>query len=563
MDQIKTLYILENLLERLEQVGDTNKWKLEGIVSETERKALIAAFESLSGSPYESMKAEDVIHESASFQPISLNPVHKPLPLVLASLEMDEPESSEVLLCLDFGTAMSKAFATEESDETLLDLKIGECAGQNYPVFSLISSIFITNSGRILFGSRAVNESLHAELNGRRRFDSIKDILCKDVVSDLDESPLEKDFNPTNVSLTKGDIVTLFLGFFTDMATTALQEQFQISRYVSRRFTRPVLPPERAAWAEDQLRKLLARAQIIADSLHGKWSDGIDVHQAKVLLTEVKNLEAIPMFLIDEGIVEPVAAVASRFRNFVCKDNSRRLLMVVDVGAGTIDYALFAEVKQKGASLKLFEIPNSLQVLRQAGDMVDKLLSRFILEDANVSTTDFDRQMIEADLANRIRQLKEDLFLKKSVQYALSNDATGEINLVDFLGRKNVKEFENQIHEKFRNVLSSVHPSWIENLGKGILPIIFTGGGANLPMVRSLEDKSITVHGRTLKCEGSTAIPRWINEEYPELSNEYPHLAVAIGGASRDIPQFAPGTFNEFGGLQVDEWKIETALKGV
>lgn len=563
MDQTKTLLIFENLLDRLEQVGNTKKWKLEGIVSEKEREALIAAFEFIGGSPYESMNAEDVVHEPASPQPISPNPVHKPLPLVLESLEMDEPESPDVLLCLDFGTAMSKAFATEESDEYLLDLKIGKCAGQTYPIFSLISSIFITNSGRILFGSRAVNESLHAELNNRRRFDSIKDILCKDVVSDLDESPLEKDLNPTDVPLTKGDVVTLFLGFFTDMATTELQEQFQISRYVSRRFTRPVLPPERAPWAEDQLRKLLARAQIIADSLHGKWADGIDVHQAKALLAEVRNLEAIPTFLIDEGVVEPVAAVASRFRNFVCNDNLRRLLMVIDVGAGTIDYALFAEVRQKDSPLKLFEIPNSLQVLRQAGDMVDKLLSRFILEDANVSTTDADRQMIEADLANRIRQLKEDLFLKKSVQYVLSNDATGEIKLVDFLDRKNVKEFEKAIHEKFRNVLNSVHPSWIENLGNGMLPIIFTGGGANLPMVRSLETQQVTVHGRTLKCEGSTVIPRWIDEVYPELGNEYPHLAVAIGGASRDIPQFAPGTYEEFGGLQADGWKIETALKGV
>ena len=48
----------------------------------------------------------------------------------------------------------------------------------------------------------------------------------------------------------------------------------------------------------------------------------------------------------------------------------------------------------------------------------------------------------------------------------------------------------------------------------------------------------------------------------PELTNEYPHLAGAIGGASRSVPILASQTFKKFGGLDVDGWTIETALKG-
>lgn len=543
------LIFLESLIERIERDSDSGKLKLDGVISEKEYEAIGVAIDALGGT-FEAPQQEENVAPVLSVQ--DPKPVIDAIPLNLDSLSLDGPEHPDLLLCLDFGTAMSKAFATDGSDEALVELEIGQQAGQKDPIFALVSSIFITDSGRILFGQQAISESINA--GDRKRFDSIKDILCKDVVRNLDESPLEAAYNPTHEPLTKGDMVTLFLGYFTDMATTLLHDKGH-SRYVRRRFTLPVLPPERSTWAEDQLRTLLARAQVLADTLHGKWQDGIDVGTAKQILDVIKNLEEIPKFLIDDGVVEPVAAVGSRFRNLVCKEDLRRLLMVVDVGAGTIDYALFAEIRQKDKSLQLSKIPGSIKVLRQAGDMVDKLLRRYILKTADVRSTDSDFHMIDASLSLRIRQDKEELFQKERVEFVLSNDKTGEIILSEFLGEPGVREFEKAIHEKFSQCINDVHESYISGLGSGGLAVVFTGGGAGLPMIKSIANVSIPE--KIVRMQSSELIPPWVKDEYPELESEFPQLAVAIGGASRSLPALAPQTFEKFGGLDADGWTIE------
>lgn len=559
MDKEIELTFLENLFERIERDPVTLKFKLDGVISEKEYRAILFAIESLGGS---CESQQDVEKEVLSYPEPRADTVIDAVPLNLDSLSLEEPEQQEVLLCLDFGTAMSKAFATDGGDENLVDLEIGRQAGQSEHVYTLMSSIFISDSGHILFGHRAVSESTHADSSNRKRMDSIKDILCKDVVCDLDQAPIDGSYNPTHVPFTKGDMVTLFLGYFTDMAVSQLHDK-NYSRYVRRRFTRPVLPPDRGPWAEDQLRILLARSQILADTMHGEWDSGVDVEKAKQILNDIKNLEEIPTFLIDDGVVEPVAAVGSRFRNLRCKDDLRRLLMVVDVGAGTIDYALFAELHEKGKPIVVWEIPGSIQVLRQAGDTVDKLLRRYILKTADVGTTDSDFHMIDADLSLRIRQYKEQLFREKRVEFYLTNDSSGVVLLEEFLQQPNVREFEKAIHEKFLLCLSSVHNSWVESLGMGGLAVVLTGGGAGLPMVRSLSKNNVSTHGMQLQLLASTLIPKWVEDEYPELEDEFPQLAVAIGGSSRSLPVLAPQLFSEFRGLDVDSWEILPAYKGV
>lgn len=558
MDSEIALTFLESLVERIERDQTSGKLKIEGIISEKERQALSIAIEVLGGAP--DVQASPQSHTlDASVEVSGQNA--EVIPLKLDALSLEEAEDQDVILCLDFGTAMSKAFATNELDEVLVDLEIGRQAGQVDPIYALVSSLFITNSGRILFGHQAINESTHAVSGNRRRFDSIKDILCKDVVCDLDEAPLESAYNPTEVSLTKGDMVTLYLGYFTDMAVSQLSNK-EFSRYVKRRFTLPVLPHDRAPWAEDQLRKLLARAQILADTFHGQWQEGIDVVAAKQVLNDVKNLEEIPSFLIDAGIVEPVAAVGSRFRNAISKNAFRRLLMVVDVGAGTIDYALFAEIHNADGALHVYEIPGSVQVLRQAGDTVDKLLRRYILKHADVTSADSDFHMIDADLTLRIRQIKEQLFRDEKVNFILSNDKTGEITLSDFLDQPGVREFEKSIHGKFFECLNNVDDSWISHLGTGGLAVVFTGGGAGLPIVQSLAANSVNVHNQSLMMRPSTLIPPWVKDDYPELESEFSQLAVAIGGASSNLPILATQIFGQFSGIEADSWTIKPALKG-
>jgi molecular chaperone HscA len=548
VDDDKAKVLLENILERVERDSNSGKLRLTGVLSDGEYQALVRAHELLGGAA-----------GKAATTPVLETVI--PVSLSIESLSFAAPQDPEVLLCLDFGTAMSKASATRSDDFGLLELAIGRRAGQTEPVFALASSLYITAGGRVLFGENAIRESTQGQSGGRKRLDSLKDILCKDVVSNLDEAILEGDLNPTKVPLTKGDVVTLFLAYLTDMAVTELAEVHGSSRYVKRRFTRPVLPPDRAPWAEEQLRRLLARAQVVADTLHGQWASGVPVDHAKQILNQVRTLDATPEYLVGDCLQEPIAAIASRVRNYECAKDVRRLIVIVDVGAGTIDYAMFVQVDKKGQQPRFWELQNSVKVLRQAGNQVDNYLRQFIMRQAGLSDTDPDFAKIDAVLSLRIRAYKEELFRSETVSYVLENDATGVVRLSEFLEQEAVIGLEKQIHAKFQEVLDGINQSWFDAMGGLGIPIVFTGGGSNLPFVRSLA-KSVLVRGRPYPVRGATPTPQWVGEKFPELVSEYPQLAVAIGGASREIPGIAPNTWDAFRGDLGPDFVMLPATKG-
>src|SRR5689334_540218 len=82
----------------------------------------------------------------------------------------------------------------------------------------------------------------------------------------------------------------------------------------------------------------LARAQILGDTFHDRWQAGIPVSEAKVALVKVRELAALPEYLLADGVPEPVAAAAS----LMLRDEAQReMFLVVDVGAGTTDFGLF------------------------------------------------------------------------------------------------------------------------------------------------------------------------------------------------------------------------------
>ena len=93
--------------------------------------------------------------------------------------------------------------------------------------------------------------------------------------------------------LTEEDLITLYLGYLTDLAASELQAQGH-SRYTRRRFARPCWPEERNRWAEPLLRRMLARAQILADTFHDLWRAGIPVVRAKAALVKLRELAALP-----------------------------------------------------------------------------------------------------------------------------------------------------------------------------------------------------------------------------------------------------------------------------
>jgi len=534
MDAKDARLLLTSLLDRIEMDPETGKRKLVGNISESECEALQEALKFLEGvtaSGKEAPRAEEIKgteKEGAKAPYVSVSKLNT------AALERTEPEDGDVILCLDFGTARSKAFATQCDEGSLaryLELGLGARAGEADLTYPVTSSLWIDENSRIYFGKEAVVRSLQGKREGRSRLDSLKQALSQGLKRDPDEVPLDEAMNPTGIRLCEGHVLVLYLAYLTDLAVSELAERHGKSRYVGRRFALPYWDEERRVWGETILRRHLAMAQIIGDTFHGKWGEGIDIERARNAIEEVKSLKKLPDYLLKEGVSEPIAAGGSRLRaNDV---GFRNLAVVVDVGAGTTDFGAFLVVSQSQDKVpKVCPIANCARTVRQAGNTVDNCLRLEILNKHGIDSGHSDYRRINADLQLRIREYKERLFRDKTLKYILQNEASGTVDLDSFLRSSKVEAFADTLHVTFKELVESIPESFVKRLGEAGLVIVLTGGGASMPMVQKFGEEPIYVHGVRMNCRQAGLVPEEIRLDYPSLEAEYPQLAVAMGGAA-------------------------------
>lgn len=557
MENEQARILVESLIQRVQRDRESGKWRIEGTLSELEIEAMGAALQGLGG--------------ASTGRPEPVKSRHQPVsPKLAADLDLQSlaggaARDPEVILCVDFGTAMSKAAATVDSDDNLIDLALGNRAGDKGSVYGLRSSIFVSRNERIFFGHEAIAKSVDENEPGRRRIDSLKQRLSQGQKGGLDDTLLDDATNPTSVPLSEGDIISLYLAYLTDIATTELSERTGKSRYVKRRFARPCWKEDQLAWAEGQLRIMLARAQILADTLHGKWAGGLPAGVAKATLDKVRALEKLPEWLIDQGVPEPVAAASSRVAS---DDRDRGLYVVVDVGAGTTDYAVFwADQEPEKGVYKIWQLQGTVDAVPQAGDTLDGYLHNYILDRAHLKPSNTDYRFADSQLSLEIRAVKERLFQEGIAKVTLSNGTQVEINRDDFQKEESVKDFARVLRDRFQGVLSAVQESWANELasfrrvGRDFLTVVLTGGGSSLPMVQELSRVIVELQGHSIPCRLADSVPAWIVEKIPALRPEYPQLAVAVGGAARELPELAPevGAFKGLGGNT--NWNINPGYK--
>ena len=557
MDKNVAAHLLASLLERI------NRNQI-GSVSQPERDALLFALNSLDEClgeiAFAGMKPDAAtglnIDTSESLDAGSSNGdevlnrvgeaslvVEQKEPIVdlmLDSIQLSEATNPEILLCLDFGTAMSKAFAAALPNG-YMDLALGAEVGR--AGYTIPSTVFISDDGKAYFGFEALERSNELGDSGRERLDSIKTWVSQRQDGDLDGEAclLKFSHNPTKTKLTQGDLIRLYLAYLTDTACNALIaheiEGQKLQRYVKRRYARPCWPNEQQTrWADLLMRNLLAEAQVLADTFSRQWAGGIDVFKLKAAIEQVKKLKNKPAYLVDLGVPEPVAVAAGAIGH---TDNLRDAFMVVDVGAGTTDFGLFVHIQGKDhGEAKLFQIPGSIHGLMQAGDKLDTLLRSFITKKEAVDSKDASGQLIEADLRRKIRALKETLFNTGQVKYVLADGTVGEVSKIDFLADPLVKSFAKGIESGFKKALESVDDTWLKWLAMdGVkLHVVLTGGSSKLPMMGTLANGVIEVNGYKLMRLAVDPRPDWMGKAPVDLISVYPQLAVAIGGASEFLP---------------------------
>ena len=493
--------------------------------------------------------------------------------IIRTAFDKQGPPEEEIRLCLDFGTAMSKAWASRREDGDTIPLALGQIAGTG-DTLVLPSSIYISQSGRIYFGASAETQHRQEIETGRQRFDNLKQMLSEaEVEQELDDVPLSSDIDPTESGLSKGDLLVLYLAWLTDLALKSLENTVDSTaisgslRYVRRRFAIPcfehaldetIRGEKRAEWATSVMERALLRAQVVADSLTGNWSD-LTVEKVSPLLTECRkiNIKKLTHLLAEIAPVrEPVAAGASRFNEMIQWDDDveliRRMLLVVDAGAGTTDFALF-QVFQNNieGEIRYALIPSSVRMCRVAGNDVDSVIGPLALGACNIdlqTRREEEARIINISLHSQLRDIKHELFEKEEARIELRPNASGILKLISVLQDEEYNRRKEELHEVRNEIIQSVFSNQLDDLRTGLggtpypIYVLLTGGSASLPIIRDLAKGSTTIEDVSFRFSEVSQFPGWINnsllrEQEDLILHHYSQCAVAIGGSVRELPQ--------------------------
>lgn len=536
--------LLKNLLDRLDADAEAERPLFRGVVSDAERGALRAVLGVSGGAPPRSAAepvapAEPVAgtsEEGSAETPVAA------VELNTDALRLDASPAPEWVLCLDFGTAKSKAFAATDDEEQpeLEPLPVGSADDDlDGSVHEVSSCVWIDDDGRLFVGSEAVKLGMNHGAE-RRPLASLKQEISQVDPEDGQAELARKlpvDVDPTS-TLTCADVIAIYLAYLTDLATTALESRVG-TRYVRRRFTVPSWRPPQRRWAADLLGKCLLRAQLLADTFHGRWRDGIPVEQVAHAvraaaghdgeLTWMAAAESDDRADWTQGRLEALAAASARLWN---DGSARNLMLVVDVGAGTTDLSLFWVVQREAKFYRAWPVAGADAGIRQAGDTLDRLLVEALLRKAGLGPDETGDRARRGLRRKGVRRLKEELFRTGSVTEILVNDETVTLSREEFIGSEGVRRFSERIAGKIQQLLDGVHSSWGRAVDARGLTLVLTGGGCDLPMITGLKDRPWRLGERTVDCRLAPRVPPGLAAEFSEdFIGAYPRLAVAMGGA--------------------------------
>ena len=529
--------LLRNLLSRLDADAKLEQPQFRSFVSDAEREALRSLLNLVTTG--RELPPDAVSNPGGPApEPVARPPAERDAvdyQIDKTVLSVNGAQEPEWILCLDFGTAKSKAFACKTDSESaldelelddleLMDLPLGEAdrsTGADSPagygvddsVYAVVSSVWICDDGLMYAGSGALDRGSVYEYAGtpRKRLDSIKQQISQISATYSPDSPLlapekkllDRAMNPTTVELT-------------------YERQRQ--------------------WGAELMARSLVNAQIVADTFRGRWREGIHVSEVKAVLKLAAEHSDRLHWMLDRsnrenevalatwgGGLESLAAASGRVWTV---KSARELMLVVDIGAGTTDLSLFLVVQHE-QKRRAFPVWPGGTAIRQAGDSLDSRLLEQLLDRAHLGEDpDLRERMREGLRLKGVRQMKERLFQTGLLRETLPNDETVELTQEQFLASEAVQSFENKICGEIENLLRDVDESWYAAAKQGGLTFVLTGGGCNLPMIRDLKDRRWMIGGDTIKCRLATDVPDFVSERFGvEFANEYPQLAVAMGGA--------------------------------
>ena len=436
-------------------------------------------------------------------------------------------------LCLDLGTAYSKAAAWTKDTNRPIPLRIGDAVGERSP--TVPTTVLITRAGQIYFGEAAIREG--ASLR-QPVFWDVKPYMTRKLTP-LDKIAMPEEFNPSGLSLTVRQVASLYLAFLSRAAVESLRARNIVARDVTRTLTMPVFSGRQDAHSKREL----GLATHLGWETKGAFETGQEfVLDLRVVLPKLRRLErrTKDSELDNMRIVEPLAAIAARMATYHPeREPGRRLSMVIDVGAGTVDFGMFVS-GLKDDNIGVRPIARAKYSLPVGGNDIDSALAELILQKANLSGQR--EAEVKADLVERRRSLKEDLLAGYDRSTISVREAGVELSKRDFLSSDPLRKIEEEIERSFWECLRRIDASWFElayNLDRNGIGVFLSGGGARLPFLRNMIPVNAprTIHkSPQFYFRVAREDPRWATERgfvtaWRQIDRDYPQMAVSLGGA--------------------------------
>lgn len=434
-------------------------------------------------------------------------------------------------LCIDFGTSFSKAFATVDSGKalpTIIDLAIGKHSGWGQPLVTPSEMIIADDS--IYFGAQARKIFDDTEAAPERLIDSIKQYMTLGAnVLNLSKIRLDEKKDPKQI-LFQRDVLVLYLAHLTYLVETCLEEK-GLSKNIRRRFAHPAWDDINREGNEQEMKRMMAEAILLARSLGDRLVEKLSLPEARKALDELREYsQSLPMILIGEPVREATAAGAGALLGMSL--DQRATFLIVDIGAGTTDVAGCICVSNSAWDRnRVTEVTSAAKAIKSAGNVLDNALVRALLQKSHLAQGTAEYQAAAAALSRHKRLNKERLFTDESLIVELPTEEIVELSLSEFLHFQPVETFT----ESIRKIITE---SAFAVVGSGSrVNIVATGGGARLPMIRTIAEEGVERDGRRIALDWQDPAPDGMATSYPDLVDPYPQIAVALGGALPDLPE--------------------------
>lgn len=426
-------------------------------------------------------------------------------------------------LCLDFGTAYSKAAAAPTGSWSRFDPErvrpLMVAAHEEATNAFLLDSAVFVDDDRILLGRSAVIRE--AELAHRKRLAlrSFKTLLS---VSDLDRAlntsaPLSID--PHRVFPMR-DLIVLYLAYLLEAVGNAQAGDplLPSKGAMARRYAAPAWRSGDSAGMHGVVMRLFGEAEALRAALGDELlsPEGVTIDAlSEVLPKAMEKPRHVNMGLVFE-------ATAAAAYTSIGLENSASHVVVVDMGAGTTDFAAVA--RTEGG---MEELEDARVTLKQAGDFIDRIIANLILEKNRWAKTQSQQAQLWRLLMGRMRDIKESMFADGHATLR-HEGRTLSVAMSELERDRGFREFRKSLETAYMHALQVVRA----NAGRRQRDVqaVAVGGGAFAPFIQDLLRRKPP---GGLRVEPRPAAPQWAHadEFRGNLAPVFPQLAIAIGGA--------------------------------